>query len=242
VHARPDVGPPSAWPSRWRPCTPPAPRPSANSPWTTSTCQPARHPRLSPAAPRRAHPQRPAGLALIPARYLAGHRQPARAALTHQRPRHRTGLARLPRQAPIARHISRTYPARPHPAGSPGHRRRPSPPCPGLQHRPHQRDGLCQRRPQPSYQPSRTGTVTPGRNKYESTPSTRSPRRTAAVTEGEHTAKGAAGCSRSLADYLRFVALRVASSGYAQISLFGRSAGAVWLAWPVGVSRAGNRI
>ena len=40
--------------------------------------QPALHHRRSPAAPRRAHPQRPDGLARIPARHLAGHRQPAR--------------------------------------------------------------------------------------------------------------------------------------------------------------------
>ena len=46
-------------------------------------------------------------------------------------------------------------------ARSPGHRRRPSSPGPGLQHRPHQRDGLRRRRPQPSQRPSRTGSVTP---------------------------------------------------------------------------------
>ncbi len=118
-------------------------------------------------------------------------------ALAHQRPGHQTGLARLPRQAPAARHLSRTHPARPHPAGSPGHRRRPSPPCPGLQHRPHQRDGLRKRRPQPSQQPSRTGTVTPLEISTRARRA-REPTRTVAVTEGEHPAKAAAGCSRSL--------------------------------------------
>ena len=43
-------------------------------------------------------------------------------------------LPPLPRQAPAARHLPRTHPPGPHPAGSPGHRRRPSAPCPGLQH------------------------------------------------------------------------------------------------------------
>ena len=43
----------------------------------------------------------------------------------------------------------------------PGHWRRPSPPGPGLQHRPHQRHGLRQRRPQPPHQPSGTAIVTP---------------------------------------------------------------------------------
>ena len=52
-----------------------------------------------------------------------------------------------------ARHLPGAHPARPHPGRSPGHRRRPAPPCPGLQHRPHQRDGLRQRRPQPSQRP-----------------------------------------------------------------------------------------
>ena len=93
----------------------------------------------------------------LPARHLAGHRQPARPGHAHKRPGHRAGLRqlprRLPRQAPAARHLPRAHPARPHPARSPGHRRRPAPPCPGLQHRPHQRDGLRQRRPQPSQQP-----------------------------------------------------------------------------------------
>jgi hypothetical protein len=41
--------------------------------------------RRPPAAPRRAHPRRPAGLAQIPACHLAGHRQPARPGLAHQR-------------------------------------------------------------------------------------------------------------------------------------------------------------
>ena len=43
------------------------------------------------------------------------------------------------------------------PARSPGHRRRPAPPCPGLQHRPRQRDGLRQRCPQPASQLSPSG-------------------------------------------------------------------------------------
>jgi hypothetical protein len=37
---------------------------------------------------------------------------------------------------------------------APGRRRRPSPSCPGLQHRLHQRDGLRQSRPQSSQQPA----------------------------------------------------------------------------------------
>lgn len=69
---------------------------------------------------------------------IAGHRQPARPDHAQNRPGHRTGLRqlprRLPRQAP-ARHLPRTHPARSHPARSPGHRRRPAPPCPGVQHR-----------------------------------------------------------------------------------------------------------
>ena len=73
--------------------------------------QPAHHYRRPPAAPRRAHPQRPAGLARIPACHLAGHRQPARPGLAHQRPGHQTGLAGLPRQAPAAWHLPRTHPA-----------------------------------------------------------------------------------------------------------------------------------
>ena len=58
------------------------------------------------------------------------------------------------------RHLPRAHPARPHPGRSPGHRCRPFAPDVGLQHRPHQRDGLCRRRPQPSQRPGRTGTVT----------------------------------------------------------------------------------
>jgi integrase len=43
--------------------------------------------------------------------------------VAHQRPGHRAGLARLPRQAPAPRHLPRAHPAGPHPARSPGHRR-----------------------------------------------------------------------------------------------------------------------
>jgi len=50
--------------------------------------------------------------------------------------------------------------ARPHPARSPGRRWRPAAPHVGLQHRPHQLDGLRQRREQHSQRPGRTGTVT----------------------------------------------------------------------------------
>ena len=83
------------------------------------------------------------------------------------------------------------------PAGlprSPGHRRRPSPSLPGLQHRPHQRDGL-RKRTQPSQQPSRTGTVTP-LERSTSARRAREPTRTVGVIQGEHPAKAAAGCSR----------------------------------------------
>ena len=152
---RPPQGHPRTHPGRHRPA------------------QPAHHPRRPSAAPRRAHPQRPAGLARIPARHLAGHRQPARPGLAHQCAGHQTGLAGLPRQAPAAWHLPRTHPARPHLAGSPGHRRRPPPPCPGLQHRPHQRDGLRQRRPQPSHQTQPDRHRHAAQNKHESTPSTR---------------------------------------------------------------------
>jgi hypothetical protein len=99
VHAaRPLPGHPRTYPRRHRPA------------------QPAHHHRRSPAAPRRAHLRRPAGLARIPTCHLAGHRQPARPGLAHQRPGHQTGLTRLPRQAPAAWHLPRTHPARPHPA------------------------------------------------------------------------------------------------------------------------------
>ena len=67
----------------------------------------------------------------------------------------------------------------------------PAPPCPGLQHRPHQRDGLRQRRPQPSQQPSRTGTVTPPGIDMKARRA-REPTRTVAVTQGEHLAEAAA--------------------------------------------------
>jgi hypothetical protein len=43
------------------------------------------------------------------------------------------------------------------------------------------------------------------------------------------------------ADYARFIALRAASSGAAQISLFWRSLPVLWwLAWPMGIFRAGE--
>jgi len=55
-------------------------------------------------------------------------------------------------------------------------------------------------------------------------------------------ATGEAAASQELpADYLRFMALRAASFGRAQISLFWRGLPVPWwLAWPTGVSRAGG--
>ena len=44
------------------------------------------------AAPGRAHPQRPAGLARLPACHLARHRQPACPGLAHHRPGHQAGF------------------------------------------------------------------------------------------------------------------------------------------------------
>ncbi len=49
-------------------------------------------PRRPQAAPGRAHPQRPAGLARLPACHLARHRQPACPGLAHHRPGHQAGF------------------------------------------------------------------------------------------------------------------------------------------------------
>jgi hypothetical protein len=64
---------------------------------------------------------------------------------------------------------------------------------------------------------------------------------TAAITDGEWS-PGATGLrSAPNADYLRFIAVRARSSGYAQIGLFWRGLPVPWwLAWSAGVCRAGG--
>jgi len=66
---------------------------------------------------------------------------------------------------------------------------------PGVQHRPRQRHGLRHRRPQPSHQPSRTGSVTPPGIGMKARRAPQ-PMWTVAVTGGAHPAKPAAECAR----------------------------------------------
>ena len=77
--------PPQRLAIAWQPCTPPGPRPSASSPWTTSTCPAGASPSPGPSSPSAARPHRVCWPGWPPARHLAAHHQPARAGHAHKR-------------------------------------------------------------------------------------------------------------------------------------------------------------